>query len=80
MNESFQILAGFLERFSDEVEGRSLEEPSTELKLKLQQFARGTLAEAERDPLILLLKQNPQWIPLLAAEAKAMRRDSGPSR
>ena len=57
-----------------------MEEPSPELKLKLQQFARGTLAEAERDPLILLLKQNPHWIPLLAGEAKAMRRDPGPSR
>ena len=80
MNKSFQILAGFLDRFSGEVEGRSLEEPSPELKLKLQQFARGTLAEAERDGLILLLKQNPHWIPLLASEAKAMRRDPGPSR
>ena len=73
MKNSFEILAGFLDRFSVEVEGRSLEEPSADVKLKLQQFARGTLPKAERDPLILLLNQNPHWVALLASEAKAVR-------
>ncbi|MCI0747653.1 MAG: hypothetical protein L0Y58_19790 [Verrucomicrobia subdivision 3 bacterium] len=73
MPNPFEILAGFLDRYSDDVEGRSLEEPSSELKLKLQQLARGSLSEAQRDEVILILKRNPQWVSILASEAKAMR-------
>jgi hypothetical protein len=75
MPNSFEILAGFLDRFGAEVEGRLLEEPSPEIKLKLRDFARGKLAEAERDELILLLKQNPGWISLLANAAKRTREN-----
>ena len=48
MSNSFQILTGFLDRFSAEVEGRSHEEPSAEIKLRLRGFAQGTLGEPER--------------------------------
>jgi len=80
MSNPFETLAGFLDRFSGEVEGRSLEEPSAELRLKLQQFARGTLAESERDSLILLLKENPHWVSLIAGEVKALRGSPGRQR
>ena len=73
MPSSFEILARFLDRFSVEVEGRSLQEPTADIKRKLQAFARGTLTDAERGELIPLLRQNPHWISLLADEAKAMR-------
>jgi hypothetical protein len=73
MPNSFEILSKFLERYGDEVEGRSLEEPSPDVKLNLKRFASGNLPEAERDQLIALLQANPQWVSLLAQEAKALR-------
>ncbi|HXG47013.1 MAG TPA: hypothetical protein VNO52_05265 [Methylomirabilota bacterium] len=75
MNNPFRILAGFLDKYTEEVEGRSLEEPSSEIKGCLQQFAAGGLKEPERSRIIGLLKENPQWLPLLAAEVKARRGD-----
>ena len=77
MPNSFEILAGFLDRFGGEVEGRLLEEPSPEIKLKLREFARGSLPEAQRDEVILLLRRNPHWVSLLASEAKAALGGSG---
>jgi hypothetical protein len=73
MSNSFEILSKFLERFGDDVEGRSLEEPSPDVKLKLKRFASGTISEIERNELIALLQANPQWVSLLAQEAKALR-------
>jgi len=73
MSNSFEILSKFLERFGDEVEGRSLEEPSADMKLKLKRFANGSLPESERNELITVLQANPQWVSLLAQEAKALR-------
>ena len=78
MPETFEILAGFLERFGAEVEGRELEEPSEETKSKLQQLARGELSEPERVNLFGLLNQHPQWIGRLAQEVKALRTDKNP--
>jgi len=75
MNHSFQILARFLDKYSEEVEGRSLEAPGTEVKAQLQQFAAGALAEPERSRVVGLLKENPHWVPLLADEVKARRTD-----
>jgi len=73
MSNSFEILSKFLERYGDEVEGRSLEEPSADVKLKLKRFASGSLPESERNELITVLQANPQWVSLLAQEAKALR-------
>jgi len=73
MSNSFEILSKFLERYGDEVEGRSLEEPSADVKLKLKRFASGSLPESERNELITVLQANPQWVGLLAQEAKALR-------
>jgi hypothetical protein len=75
MNHPFQILAGFLDRYADEVEGRSMEELTPEIKAQLQQFASGALADSERRRVIGLLKDNPQWLALLAAEVKVHRGD-----
>jgi hypothetical protein len=79
MSNSFEILTRFLDRFGDDVEGRSLEEPSADLKLKLKSFAAGSLSEAERNEVIGLLQTNPQWVPLLAREAKALRPNASQS-
>ena len=75
MNHPFQILASFLDKYIDEVEGRSLEEPGPEIKGQLQQFASGTLTEPERNHVVSLLKDNPHWLPFLAEEVKARRTD-----
>ena len=73
MSSAFQILAGFLERFGDEVEGRESPLPPGEVQAKLRALARGNLPDAEQSQLISLLSQNPQWVTLLAEEVKALR-------
>ena len=75
MSNEFAVLAKFLDRYSDDVEGRSMEEPSPEVQQKLKAFAVGSLPEAERDEVIALLHSNPHWVPMLAREAKALRKD-----
>ena len=77
MTNAFEILARFLERGEAEVEGRQLEAPPEAIKLKLRQFARGLLPEAEQPALIAQLTENRHWIALLADEVKALRKTSG---
>jgi hypothetical protein len=76
MPDDFSILAGFLERFDEEVEGRALDEPAEDVQRQLMAFAGGTLAEAERAQVIQLLQAHPQWIPWLAQQVKALRQAS----
>jgi hypothetical protein len=73
MPDTFQILAKFLERFSDEVQGRELQEPTEEIKAKLQRLARGALPKAEKTDLFAQLNRNPEWIAWLAREVKGLR-------
>jgi len=76
---TFTILAGFLDRFGTEVEGRQLQEPTEEFARKLVQFARGELSERERAQVMSLLSLNPDWIWRLAQEVKALRPEPGVS-
>lgn len=73
MKNTFAILAGFLDRADSEVEGRSAEPPPEAMKQRLQEFARGTLPEAEVGILVEQLNQNKNWMSFLAEEAKALR-------
>ena len=73
MSNTFETLARFLDRYSDEVEGRELEEVPVQLRPKLRGFAQGTLPEPERQELARLLKENPRWVTLLAEEARNVR-------
>ena len=73
MNNAFQILTGFLDRYDDEVQGRGLSEPGDDLKVKLQQLAQGNLRGSEQAELMGLLSHQPEWIGLLAAQVKALR-------
>ena len=73
MRNTFEILAGFLDRLGDEVEGRELQAPSPELQSKLRSFARGALPASEQPEVLGLLSRNPQWIALLADEVKTLR-------
>ena len=76
MNNSFAILAGFLDRGETEVEGRTLEAPPETFRAKLRDFARGELPEPERLEVITRLNRNPQWILLLAEDVKALREQA----
>ena len=76
MNNAFQILTGFLDRYDNEVEGRELAEPGDDVKLKLHQLAQGNLRGNEQTELMGLLNHQPQWIGLLAAQVKALRNAS----
>jgi len=73
MANDFEILAGFLAKFSDEVEGRELQDLPKDVQGKLRSLAQGSLPETERSRLFDLLKENPAWIGRLADEVKAMR-------
>jgi hypothetical protein len=78
MNNTFQILAGFLDKYSDDVVGHAREEVPTDLRPRLRDFAHGVLDDTERARLCKSLKENPQWIPALAEAARTPRgeRDS----
>ena len=73
MANTFEILAGFLNRFDPEVEGRELQELPPEIQLKLRDLARGALSASDRDELFLLLSRNPDWVGQLAEEIKSLR-------
>ena len=73
----FELLTRFLERYSDDVEGRELEEMPAATKQTLTAFARGGLGQAEREEVARFLKENPRWVGFLAAEARAARSDPG---
>jgi hypothetical protein len=73
MANEFQILAGFLAKFGDEVEGRESQNLPKDVQGKLRDLAQGNLPESERSRLFDLLKENPAWIGRLAEEVKALR-------
>jgi hypothetical protein len=73
MANEFEILAGFLSKFADEVEGRELQDLPRNVQTQLRELARGTLPEDERLQLFSVLKENPAWIGQLAEEVKALR-------
>jgi len=73
MANEFEILAGFLAKFGDEVEGRESQNLPKDVEVKLRELAQGNLVETERARLFDLLKENPAWIGRLADEVKALR-------
>lgn len=77
MADTFQILARFLERFGDDVEGRQLGEPAEETRNKLRQLANGTLKSEKRAELMGQLSHNPSWVAWLAQEVKSLRGSQG---
>ncbi len=73
MNEQLKILAGFLEKYSEDVVGHSAEEPPTEIAKRIRAFADGKLDESARVKLSEELKQNPHWIRNLAEAARPQK-------
>jgi hypothetical protein len=73
MAGTFEILARFLEKYGDEVEGRQLTELPEETRTKLTQLAHGALEPAARTELLVQLSHNPDWVAWLAQEVKSLR-------
>ena len=76
MNDDFKILLEFLDGDVQEVAGRSAMAIPAELKEKIARFANGKCTEEERVEMKKLLQNQPNLIPTLVAETKALR---GPS-
>lgn len=73
MAGTFEILARFLQKFGDEVEGRQSTELPEETRAKLTQLAHGKLEPAARTELMAQLSHNPDWVAWLAQEVKGLR-------
>lgn len=76
MNDDFKILLEFLDGDVQEVGGRSAMAIPAELKEKIARFANGKCNEEERVEMKKLLQQQPDLIPTLVAETKALREAS----
>jgi hypothetical protein len=77
MQNTFEILTGFLARYGADVEGREASPLPAEMIAQLKAFARGDLTEAEQMDLIRRLNERPDWIAFLAGEIKALRMQQG---
>ncbi len=73
MNDDFNTLIEFLDRFGPEVSGRQLPEPSTVAAALLERFARGQCDDAERAQVCKMLKIHPAWLRWLADRVKQAR-------
>ena len=76
MNDNFQILFELLEGPVQEVTGRIAATVPSELREKVARFAAGTCSEEEREQMKKLLREKPDLIPVLVAEARALRPSS----
>ena len=74
MNDDFKILLEFLEGDAEEVGGRSAATIPADLKEKIVRFANGKCTEEERVEMKKLLHEQPNLIPTLVAETKALRQ------
>jgi hypothetical protein len=73
VNDNFQILFELWEADPREVTGRAAATMSSELREKIAKFAAGSCTEDERDHIKKMLKEDPDLIPLLANEVRALR-------
>ena len=74
MNDDFKILLEFLEGDVSEVSGRSAATIPAELKEKIARFASGKCTEEERVEMKRMLQEQPDLIPALVTETKALRQ------
>lgn len=73
MNDDFKILLEFFDGEVPEVAGRAAEAIPTELRAKIAKFASGKCTEEERVEMKKLLQEQPDLIPALVTETKALR-------
>lgn len=67
MSDPLDILAGFLRRFHDEVEGRGeVDLPPPDVRNEMQALVAGQLDDDSRDHLVKRLRGEPGWVEYLA--------------
>ena len=74
MNDDFKILLEFFAGQAGEVAGREAATIPDELREKIARFASGKCTEEERVEMKKLLQAQPQLIPALVSETKALRQ------
>jgi hypothetical protein len=74
VNDDFKILLEFFDGDVQEVAGRETATIPTDLREKIAKFASGKCTEEERVEMKKLLQQQPQLIPALVTETKALRQ------
>jgi hypothetical protein len=74
VNDDFKILLEFFAGEAREVAGREAPAIPTELREKIARFAGGNCTEEERVEMKKLLQAQPQLIPALVSETKALRQ------
>jgi hypothetical protein len=74
VNDDFKILLEFFDGDVQEVAGRSAATIPTELREEIAKFASGKCTEEERVEMKKLLQEQPQLIPSLVTETKALRQ------
>jgi hypothetical protein len=74
VNDDFKILLEFFDGDVQEVAGRSAAAIPTELREKIAKFASGKCTEEERVEMKKMLQEQPQLIPALVTETKALRQ------
>jgi hypothetical protein len=73
VTDDFKILLEFLDVDAPEVAGRSAAAVPADVKEKIARFASGKSTEEERVEMKKLLQEQPDLIPMLVAETKALR-------
>ena len=73
MNDDFKILLEFFEGGAQEVAGRVAATIPAELREKIARFASGKCTEEERAEVKKLLQEQPNLIPALVSETRALR-------
>ena len=74
MNDDFKILLEFFDGDVQEVAGRAAEPVPAEIRERIAKFASGKCTEEERVEMKRLLQEQPQLIPALVSETKALRQ------
>jgi hypothetical protein len=74
VNDDFKILLEFFAGAAPEVAGRTVATIPAELREKIASFASGKCTEEERVEMKKLLQEQPELIPTLVSETKALRQ------
>jgi hypothetical protein len=65
--DEFRALFGLMERFENDVSGRSANSLDAEMEAKIRGLAAGTLDDSERDEVLQALSRNRAGLELLAS-------------
>jgi hypothetical protein len=74
VNDDFKILLEFFDGDAPEVAGRTAAAIPGDVQEKIAKFASGKCTEEERVEMKKLLQEQPQLIPALVTETKALRQ------